>query len=224
MPAPRKTWFTTGEKPSSKPISTLSTAELLAMPRSQPSPSIPMWALAASFTALLGRDNRKIPSTRTEKLLNTLLDFVLLLHAVEAQGIKFDQAMKDQWVEWFTRDVLTTKPAAHLKHVLGFHSRLVDVFLQGKGWPVTIESKQQRYESALRQHLPGLFSELANVLHCNPTCPGRVFLDSKDVKKFTALNSFAALRDAIVAFHHGIGPDTMRGARAGRRVRRHRKE
>lgn len=222
MPRRRKTWPSEKAVERSASGQELSPGELLIPQYSKP--TLPEWALESAFKALLGRDNRKIPPARTERLLEVLQDFVLLIDALEAEGIEVTQAMKDQWVAWCTRDALTIRPPAHPRHILALHSTRVDMFLQSKGWPIQTDEKQTRYKSALTQHLPTLLAELANCQRCNSVCPGRLSPDADDVGAFAALTSPAALRDAIVAFHHGIAPDSMRGARVGRRFRRHRKK
>jgi hypothetical protein len=215
MPARRKTWL------PSEPA--LSSAQVLAIGPNEPSPSIPLWALVASFTALLGRDNRKILPDRAARLIKLLLDFVLTIEQVEAKSIALTQAEKDRMVQLFTRDVLTIRPPAHPPHVLAIHSHLVDAFLQSKGWPVSTERQQQTYKMALKKHLPTLLLQLAKY-QCNDKCPGRPSLDDSDVSDLSTTNSHAALRDEIVARYHCIAPDSLRGARLRRRFRRHLKK
>lgn len=215
MPKARKKWdLVEGATPRS-PQNT-SPARLLIPCQIELEPAIPSWAIIASFNALLGRDNRKIPSDLGIRLPSKIKEFVLLLSAVEDQGVKFSHAMKGQLVGWFVRDVLKVKQPPHPRAVLQIHSAIVDSFIDNMGWPIKIKLSRQDYELALSQNLPRLLAKLAE--HpCN--CQKITSLTILEIESLACITSPGALRDAIVASHHCIAAASMRGSRTGQRPR-----
>lgn len=179
-----------------------------------------MWALASSIAALLGRDNSKIPPARTERLLKGLQEFVLLINAMEAEGIEFSQVMKNKFVARFTREALTRKPPVHPKEILTLHSQLVDLFIQDKGWPIKKVDEIAKYKHALIENLPEIFEQLSKHHGCSPRCPANSPTEIEIKKNFWLIRSPSRLRDTIVGFYHGNKPESVRGPRVKHRIRR----
>ncbi len=220
MPAPHKTWGPSGKKSSSKPPTELSSAQILAHPIGTHRPVIPNWALVASFSALLGRDNRKIPPDRATRLPEHLDYMVAYIDEIEENGITIPLDVKEKLVSSSVRLALTARPRRHSSDAFKMHCTMVDLFLDKMKWPANDLTDFAGYKNSLVQHLPKLFSELSLHHGCGPRCPALSPTELEIKKKFWLLRNKARLRDTIVSFHHGIEPDSLRGPRHHPRTRR----